>query len=242
VQFEIHRLIDLSSPCFIDVGEHVPHPGLHVSQYAAKIAQDTGIPDIANPPPGATEAQQIEAATAVMRQHNVEAIAADAGGIQAITSASAASYPPVAARCDATGDAIPPPDCTDDAANRQRLAACQAIWDRDPQMWEGTDRVLTAPLHGTTYGLVDGVNPVNQAPVNGGQFFLGNPLTGIGPSTGFAIYAQADGAPDPGTLIFQSVQVSSPTRGVTHVVLFGPGRIMGFLAVFSDIGGDSVHF
>lgn len=244
VRFEVHRLVDLSSPCFIDVGEHVPHPGLHVSQFAAKIAEDTGITDVANPPPGATQQQEIEIATAQTRQHNVAAIAADQGGIQAITSASTTTYPAVAADCTAAAGQIPPPTCTDDASNARRLAACQATWDTDPAMWEGTDRVLTAPLHGTTYGLVDGNNPVNQAPVNGGQFFIDNPLTGIVPTTGFAIYAQGDGLDGPGTKIFQSVQISNPTRGVTHVVLFGPGTpaITGFLAVFSDIGSDSVHF
>ena len=244
VRFEVHRLVDLSSPCFIDVGDHVPHAGLHVSQFAAKIAEDTGITDIANPPPGATEQQKIEIATAQTRQHNVEALAADMGGVQAITSASTAIYPAVAASCNAAPGEIPPPTCTDDASNAARLAACQASWDKDAQMWEGTDRVLTAPLHGTTYGLVDGNNPINQAPVNGGQFFLEDPLTGIGAATGFAIYTQVDGGTGPGTKIFQSVQVSAPTRGVTHVVLFGPGTpaITGFLAVFSDIGGDSVHF
>ncbi|HET7500055.1 MAG TPA: hypothetical protein VFK02_03605, partial [Kofleriaceae bacterium] len=52
-RFEIHRIVDPTSPCFIDVGD--PHPGLHVTQYANKIAEDTGITDIANPPPGASE-------------------------------------------------------------------------------------------------------------------------------------------------------------------------------------------
>ncbi len=36
-RFEVHTIIDLASPCFIDVGEHVRFPGLHVTQYRAKI-------------------------------------------------------------------------------------------------------------------------------------------------------------------------------------------------------------
>ena len=63
--FEIHKIADLTSPCFIDVGDHVPHPGLHVSQYATVIQQDEGIPDIANPPANATQEQKIAAGTAV---------------------------------------------------------------------------------------------------------------------------------------------------------------------------------
>ena len=58
-RFEIHRIVDPRSPCFIDVGEHVRIPGLHVTQFATKIEQDTGITDLANPPAGATEQQKI---------------------------------------------------------------------------------------------------------------------------------------------------------------------------------------
>jgi hypothetical protein len=198
-----------------------------------------------NPPATATEEQKIIIGTAVQRQMNVDLIAADIGGIQAITSASASSYPPVAADCNGAADQIPPPTCTDDASNARRLQVCQAAWDRDPALWEGTDRVLTAPLNGTTYGLVDGTNPVDLAPVNGGQFFLDNPLTNlISEMSQFAIYTQDDGGAAPGTEIFQSVQVAAPTRDVTHVVMLGPGTppIQGFLAVFSDIGNDDVHF
>ena len=106
-QLEIHRIVDLASPCFIDVGEHVPHPGLHVSEYAARISADDGIADIANPPASATTAQQIEVATALQRQMNVAALASDAGP-KVVTSASTGFYPPVGADCSDTSG-IPPP-------------------------------------------------------------------------------------------------------------------------------------
>jgi hypothetical protein len=73
-RFEVHRIVDPTSPCFIDAGDHVRHPGLHVTQYAAKIAEDTGITDLANPPAGATEQQKIEMATAIQRMANVAAL------------------------------------------------------------------------------------------------------------------------------------------------------------------------
>ena len=129
-RFEIHRIVDLSSPCFIDVGEHVPHPGLHVSQYAAQIAKDTGISDLANPPPGATEQQKIDAATAVQRQLNVDALSSDMG-IKVVSSAAIGNYPALAANCtDTTGI---PRRC---APTRTRTSAgstmCEAEWHADP--------------------------------------------------------------------------------------------------------------
>src|SRR5690606_1505056 len=63
-RFEIHRLVDPTSPCFIDVGPNVPFPGLHVTRFFDKMAEATGITDVANPPPGATREQQILAGTA----------------------------------------------------------------------------------------------------------------------------------------------------------------------------------
>ena len=237
-RFEIHHLVDLTSPCFIDVGPHVPHPGLHVSQYAKVIEQDTGIPDPTNPPPGASSASETEAATALQRQMNV-ALLAGAGGLDVVTSASTATYPAVAADCSG-GPGIPPPTCTDEKSNQRRLAACQAAWHADPGYFEGTDRDLTSPLAGTTYGMVDGLNPVNLAPVGGAQFFVDSELAGF---DAFAIYWQADGMDDPGTLLFYGTP-TMPTRGVVHVHMTSPGTpgLTADLAIFANVDQDSVHF
>lgn len=239
-QFEIHKIVDLASPCFIDVGEHVPHPGLHVSQYATQIGIDTGIPDIRNPPANATEHQKIEAATAVQRMMNVEALGGDMG-IKAVTSASTTTYPGIAPDCTPADNLIPPPTCTDDASNARRLSMCQAAWKADPTLWEGTDRVLTAPLAGTTYGLVVGQNPVNLAPVGGAQFFVEQALLDI---DAYAIYWQTDGLTSPGTLLYTGTPTPTPTRGVSHVHMANPAfpGSTADLVIFADIGEDDVHF
>jgi hypothetical protein len=254
--FEVHPIVNLSSPCFIDVGEHVPHPGLHVSQFAAQIAKDTGISDIANPPPDSTAAQQIDAATAIQRQMNVAALAS-ASGIRAITSASAGTYPAVAAKCvvdDPGGDPtlIPPPTCTDDESNKQRLTVCEAAWSASgsagPNYFEGTDRILTLPLNGTTYGVVTGRNPINLAPVGGSQFFVPQVLDNV---DAFAIYVAQDGSDDlvlgtpvdPGTLAYYG-KPTFDTRGVAHVHLTSPlsTQLTADMAVFSNLDQDNVHF
>ena len=243
--FEIHRIVDLSSPCFIDVGEHVPHPGLHVTQYARVIAMDTGYAwsaaggiDLANPPAGATQQQKIDAATAQQRMVNVAALAGDMG-IQVVTSASAGNYPPVAADCNDT-TMIPPPSCVDEASNKRRLAMCQAAWKKDPSYFEGTDRVLTAPLNGVTHGMVDGANPVNMAPVGGAQLFVDEHLDRF---TGFAIYTQMDGASGPGQLVFFGTP-TSPTRGVIHVHMSSPSdpNLFANVAIFANLDEDNTNF
>ena len=238
-RFEIHKLVDPTSPCFIDVGPNVPFPGLHVTRFFEKTAERTGITDPANPPPGTTTAQQIEAATAQQRMTNLAALSGDQG-LKAVTSASASAYPAVDASCTDAG--LPPPSCIDDAANARRLAICRQAWDADGQLFEGTDRVLTSPLNGTTFGFVEGENPVTPVPVGGAQFVVDNALEGVDE---YAIFFQTDGADDPGTLFLAGRPAPSATRGVTHVHLdspFLPDLVEAELVIFADLDEDDVHF
>ncbi len=236
-KFEVHRIVDLSSPCFIDVGAHVPFPGVHVSQFAAMMAQQTGITDLANPPPGATEQQKIDAATAVQRETDVGLLASDQG-IKVVSSASNYSYPPVAVDC--IGPGIPPPTCTDTASNQRRLQQCQAFWKSDPNYFEGTDRVLTSPLNGVTHGMVDGENPINLAPVGGAQFYANSDLGGF---TTFAIYYQTDGMPEPGNLLVYG-HPTMVTRGVMHVHMTSPTSptLTAEVAIFANLDQDNTGF
>jgi hypothetical protein len=238
-RFEIHRIVDLTSPCFIDAGPHVPFPGLHVSQYALKMSERTGITDITAPPAGATMEQQIEQATAVQRMRNVEALAGDTG-IKVVTSASSAVYRQVDAACG--GDGLPPPTCIDDASNRRRLEVCQEAWQEDPLLFEGTDRVLTAPLNGTTFGFVAGLNPVTPVPVGGAQLFVDDALDGVDE---YAIYFQTDGTEGAGTQFLAGRPETGTTRGITHVHLESPlfpDVVEAELAIFADLDEDDVHF
>ncbi len=238
-RFEIHKVANLQSPCFIDVGDHVPHAGLHVSQYAKVIGNDVGIPDITNPPANATEQAKITAATAVQRQNNVELLFG-AGGIKAVTSASSSTYSPVAADC-AAAEGIPPPECADDVSNERRLAACQQAWHADPDFYEGTDRVLTSPLNGTAAGNVDGTNPINLAPVGGAQFYIDEVVTNF---DGYALYTQPDNQTAPGGDLVLFGTPGIPTRGVIHVHMTNAmtPSLFADLAIFSDLGQDDVSF
>jgi hypothetical protein len=243
-RFEIHHIVDTSSPCFIDVGDHVPHAGLHVTQFAKRLEQDTGITDPAHPPAGATQSQIELVATALQRMTDIAALTGP-GGLVAVTSASSALYPTVAPDCSGQpADQIPPPSCMDDASNQRRLALCQQAWKKDSSLWEGTDRVLTAPLNGTTYGMVlNPDTPITHTPVGGAQIFVENALDGI---DAYAIYLQADAATaadGPGQQLYFG-RPTMPTRGVFHVHLVNPDNaaLTAEMAVFADLGDDDVQF
>lgn len=236
-RFEIHKIVDLASPCFIDVGENVRFPGIHVSEFERAVQDDTGIVDLMNPPADATPEQMIDAATAQQRMRNLAALGG-AMGIKVVTSASESAYPAVDADCD--GDGLPPPACRDDVSNARRLSICQAAWVADPLLFEGTDRVLTAPLAGTTFGFVDGLNPITPTPIGGAQWFVDVALEDVDE---YAISFHPDGTDDGGTLFL----VGSPTdgpRGVDHVHLDSPAfpGLTAELTVFPNLGEDEVHF
>jgi hypothetical protein len=255
-QFEIHRVVDLDSPCYIDAGPRVPIPGLHMSQFAAEIGKLKGIDDIANPPASASEDDKIDVATAMQRQQNIASLAGHEGP-KAITSASPRVYRAVAASCDDT-NGIPPPHCTDAASNQRRLEMCRAAWATDEQMFEGTDRILTQPLNGSVAGFVLGMHPVNLAPIGGAGFFVDEVLDRF---EGYALYwqyddADNDGQPDYPPSVPQSERSklgelylfgrpeTNITRGVIHVHMssFVHTDVHADLVIFAAIGDDDVHF
>lgn len=253
-QFEVHRIVDLASPCYIDVGEHVPFPGLHVSQFEDKVKETTGITDVTMPPPGSTEEQQIDVATAITRQDNVELFDGEMGP-KAVTSASMSFYTNQGADCnDTTG--IPPPQCTSDAENVRRLEKCQTAWRGDDQLYEGTDRVMVQPLSGITYGFVDGMNPINLAPIGGASFFVNEALEDFEAFTIYWQYDDADGdmQPDypasvpmaertPLGVQFLYGTPEKPTRGVIFVHMTSlVSPVSADVAIFANIDEDEVHF
>jgi hypothetical protein len=205
-----------------------------------RIEMDTGITDPANPPATASERDKELVATAAQRMTTLGKLVGP-GGLVAVTSASPTAYPQVAADCNGPTNQIPPPMCMDDASNQRRLSLCQQAWQADPLLWEGTDRVLTAPLSGSTYGeLLDPMTPITGAPVGGAQIFVDNALVDAG---AYAIYFQADGVDGPGTQLYFG-RPTMPTRGVKHVHMVSPinPALTAELAVFSDLGQDDVHF
>lgn len=236
-QFEIHPIVELASPCLIDP-EETRFPGIHVTKFAERMALETGIVDIANPPANATEGDKIDMATAQQRIRNLLALgrpptATDSGALKAITSASTAVYPAPATACvedlpTVDPSLIPPSTCIGDESNRNRLRLCNEFWAANPSYYEGSDRILTEPLAGEYFGLVFGANPVSGTVLGGVQFQIPQVIEGF---TAFAYYLQfddltGDGVPDyPMTIPFNDLgfrqllvgRPSFPARGVTRV-------------------------
>jgi hypothetical protein len=257
--FEIHPVVNLQSPCYIDVGEGVDHPGLHVSQYEKVIDMDVGIPDYTNPPAGASEVDKEKAGTAHVRMDNIQKLLGSTGTpVYIISSASIAEYDPasVDTGCSDTSK-IPAPTCTDETSNQRRLAMCQTFWHQHPDFYEGTDRILTHPLSGTMHGSVDGYNPINVSQIGGSQFFVDEALDGF---DGYAIYwqfddANGDGKPDypagfpasqmqpPGQLMLFGTP-TMVTRGVIHAHMTSTviPQLTGEAAIFANLDQDSTHF
>lgn len=260
-RFEIHRIVETGSPCYIDP-ESTRYPGIHVTQFEARLKEETGITDISAPPPGASEEDQIDVATSIQRSRNVMLLGrspnptttpADPGGLKAATSVSLGAYPTPGTVCIENGGdptLIPPPNCSGDASNSVRLQLCQAFWKQDPNFYEGTDRVLTEPLGGQYFGIVIGQSPINGAFLGGTQFFIQDPTIGYDV---FAIYQQfddanGDGTPDPAPSGYPPatdarglrLMIGSPnsqTRGVTRAVLAGNPALFGPLSagIFAEL-------
>jgi hypothetical protein len=266
-RFEIHRIIELASPCYIDP-EGTRFPGVHVTQFAAKMSEATGITDITAPPPGTAEEDIIDQSTALQRMRNIARLGsevvppADPGGLKAVTSASVVAYPAVGTQCVRNNPGvdmslIPPSTCADDESNALRLQLCKKFWADNPDYYEGTDRVLTEPLAGNYYGIVLGRNPVNDAVLGGVQFFVENPvihfdfyevrfqfddINGDGtPDTPPTMPLPAQGAP------FLRGAPNSQTRGVIRATLLSLSmptttNLAAQISIFSQLDKDDVHF
>jgi hypothetical protein len=268
-RFEIRPVIDRASPCFIDL-EDARFPGVHVTRFAEKLRADVcdraGLPAscIDNPldPPNVSEFDITDVITADVRMRNLADLQQD---VKAVVSFSNFTYPAPAGSCGATGNAIPPPACISDADNAQRLRVCRDLWQReadqrtgdDVAFYEGSDKIFTLPLSGKLYGMVEGLNPVNDIGLLGGAtLFVDEVLAGY---DAYAIHWQfkdldGDGQPDrpPGftrapsdvgyVYMFGVPEVR--TRGVINVPLFSPfiPTVAADVAIFPDLAADRLHF
>jgi hypothetical protein len=174
--FEIRSLIDIGSPCYIELETLEPRsfPGLHATRFAEKLRAVTGIDDPLNPPSDASEEDVIDILTADERVGLLDNLQTS---LRAVVSTSTARPPEVDTGCvgdgeDTSSDLVPPPQCIDDESNERRLALCQDFWRRNPTYYEGSDRAFLDPINGTSYGLVDGTNPGNQQPLGGVEIQL----------------------------------------------------------------------
>ncbi len=254
--FEIRPLINMASPCFIEV-DNTDLPGLHVTQFANRVRQDTGVEDPLNPSSD-DAAEDINAVLDADRRMDI--LPQLQGAVKAVTSKSDFRYPETADECVEDGGdpaRIPPSTCIGDESNRLRLELCEQIWRDNPELYEGNDKVFTIPLAGEFFGTVEGANPINGGFIGGAGLFVDEVLSEL---DSLLITFQfkdlnGDGEPDypPGTedrdksdigfLFMQGLPVKR-ARGVLNVPLSHPtvGTIVGEAVIVPDLGGDDVNF
>ena len=223
------------SPCFIDVGDHVQHPGLHVSQYEKVIDAGRRHPRLHEPagrPRPRAEGDGSDRAPAAWTTST--RCSARRCRLFVVTSASTAEYYP----------AMVAPTAPTRRRSRRRRAPtrprtsagstlCQKFWNDNPGFYEGTDRVLTAPLAGTMHGMVDGRTRSTSRRVGGAQFFVDEALAGFDgyactgstttpTATACRTTRRAPAARSEAGSCCCSASPTMPTRGVMHVHMTSP--------------------
>ncbi|MBE7453404.1 MAG: hypothetical protein HS111_32435 [Kofleriaceae bacterium] len=265
-RFEIRKLINRASPCFIDI-EGAPFPGVHVTQYGRKMRERIGI-DLDDPSaPYDDSLPRNDAIDALTADRRMELLPRLENELKAVTSTDSLGqvgradfqYPataPVGTCADTTPGLadLPHPTCLDDASNALRLRLCQELWaEAGPDFYEGSDKVFTLPLNGKFYGLVEGENPINSGFVGGAGFYVDENLLGVDAYVVNWQYKDldGDGIPDaPGGVV---IDTGSPYLfGRTHVISRGvvsatmrnlyDSHIRAEMAVFPDLGSDRVNF
>jgi hypothetical protein len=256
--FEIVPAVDNASPCFIDADPRSKLRGVHVTKFFERIAVDTGISDIKNPPESASETDKIDAATAAERVRRAGLYATD---LKAVTSASPIEVPALGSLCSVDPgfdtSLIPPIRCFDDESNKVRLRNCEAFWSAHPDFYQGNDSILSSPLNGTSFGFAVGRNPVNLTPIGGASIFIDEVIADF---DSFAINwqyddADGDGAPDyPASVpanerskLGQPYMFGRPrsvTRGTRYVSLQSSTSqaIKAEMTFITNLGEDNVNF
>jgi hypothetical protein len=255
--FEIKPLLDITSPCFIDL-EGTRFPGLHVTQIANKVSEQTGVADPFNPPPNASDGDISDVLTARKRIENLTNLQSV---VKAVVSTSTFKYGPSAVACIEDTPSVdqtmfPPPTCTGDKSNALRLKLCKAVWAKNPDFYEGSDKVFTLPLNGTYYGTVEGTNPINNGFVGGSSVFVDESLTNIDryfiawqykDMNGDGQPDIPDGTPDADKPYGHLYMAGTPrhiARGATSVTLVNPSdtSIGANMTIFPDLANDGTHF
>ncbi|HVV88688.1 MAG TPA: hypothetical protein VHE35_36840 [Kofleriaceae bacterium] len=253
-RFYIRPVIDRSSPCFIEL-EDTSYPGLHVTQFEAKVKEVTGITDPFAP--GLPSEQVTDVLDAIRRNENLERVESD---LKAVTSYDPFHYPAAApaGQCPPTdAAAIPDPACRDDASNAQRLKICHQLWRDHPDLYEGSDKVFTLPLNGSYLGMVEGTNPINGGRVGGSSMLVDVNLVGHG---SYSLNWQYDDADGDGTPDFPAELTADQRSAVGYEYMSGTPRVIARdvitvplknhyapaigadLAILPNLGHDDVHF
>jgi hypothetical protein len=235
--FEIHPVIDPTDRCFIE-DETARFPGLHSTQIEAKtlaVAMEDGT--VSDAEAGLIADAQARVANQPKLAAVLKAVTGHEGGLLDKTIAD-------------FQQTVPPPDQIDDATNKMRLSLCRAFMAQHPGYYVGTDKVITIPLNGTYYGIVEGMDPRNAAFVGGGEISVNANIDAFDAMrVNWAFNDPADSraaalSPSSEGWYYMAGVPVERTRGVINVSMRNVDypAISGDVALWRDTGSDNVHF
>jgi hypothetical protein len=236
--FDIRPALKMEDPCFIEE-EGARFAGLHSTKIYAKLLElARQHPDSVTP---------IEAGDIASAKVRVGAMLALETGLKAMTGHEPGLTE--ARIAELTAD-VPDPNLTDDASNAQRLARCKQIWHDHPGYYVATDKVLTIPLNGTYYGLVEATDPRNNGLVGGGSIetdlsFPQFDALRVNWNWNDPNDTRKDSYP-PSNIGYHYMagKPEDRVRGVINVTVVNQdfGSISGEVSIYTDLARDDVHF
>jgi len=158
-EFSIVPELDPAFPCFIEEDDS-KFPGLHTMQWVEKNLESVG-----GTPEGEGELGII--ADANERERRIPLIF---NQLKAVTSYDVTATPAVLTALSDEVAAMAPITDISDAASAKRRTICKKFFADHPNFYVGNDKVFALPLNGKFFGLVDGTDPRNAAPVGGSGF------------------------------------------------------------------------
>ncbi len=250
MDMQLEPVVQANHPCFIELDRDIPltnvsADGLHASQwyqYALDLYDADGV---------ITDEEAGFLADALRRvSRNIPDLEANVVAVTATPFGRAVegglSAPVVAERLAA----VPPPGDTDDASNRTRAELCRELFADVPELYVGTDRLITAPLNGLFFGVADGQDPRSGGFIGGASLDLPARLDSF---EALRLNWQFDDPADPRAEAlgqsptgyhFMAGVPEHRVRGVINVHLENNdfGSTSADLAIFTDLDEDSTGF
>jgi hypothetical protein len=236
IEFEIRPAVSRADKCFIEMdGDRFP--GLHSTQIASKLI---AVASANGRTPSDADAADI--ALAQVRVGNMGAIE----GLKVLTSHEAQLTDGTIATL---WQQVPDPSLIADDANAARLAACHQIFAAHPGYYVGTDKILSLPINGTYYGIVEGMDPRNMALLGGASFSVDASFPEF---DALRVNWNFNNPNDPRRAGYSPSNIGwhymsgTPfvrTRGVINVTVRHQDfpQISGDIAIYTGLEDDSVH-
>lgn len=171
--FEIKPAVTRTDPCLMEDEAStypytaIPATGLHSTQWYNKLEQLYLADGVVTPDEAGALADAIVRIDDMARWERFVKVV-----VATIYGPPRAGEPPPDVRAyeadlAALAEMVPAPELTDDESNAARWAICQEFFRKYPLHYVGFDRLVTLPLNGVYFGVVEGRNVRNNSGIGG---------------------------------------------------------------------------